>query len=89
MAKPAIKIIETRRGKAVCETTKRFDIMFRGEVYGQMWWNIRGYIGLLPCPDGTKLSIGEASLTEYRRAIADLNREFAAAEAVKESRVNG
>jgi hypothetical protein len=81
MAKPAIKMIESNRGKAICEDTKRFDILFRGKVFDRLYWNMRGYCGYLPCPDGGKLDIGEKSLAEYRRAIADLNREFAAADA--------
>jgi hypothetical protein len=83
MAKPAVTLAETTRGKAICETTKRFDILLYGTVCGQLWWNMRGYVGSLPCPDGTKLSIGEASLTEYRREIAGLNKEFAVATKVR------
>ena len=75
---PAISLVETRRGCAICETTNRFDVLFHGERFDQLWWNMRGYVGTLPCPDGRKLTIGERSITAYRREVAQLNREFAA-----------
>ncbi len=76
---PAISLVETRRGCAVCETEERYDVFLDGKLFGQLWWNILGYCGYLPLPDGTKLSIGEASLSEIRKEVANLNREFVAA----------
>ena len=79
MAKPAIELIETRQGCEICETTKRFNVMLNGVKVEQLWWNMKGYVGNLPLPDGSSLYMPEGSLASFKREISILNREFAEA----------
>lgn len=59
------------------ETTPRYDVVLHGQVVGQLYFNMRGYCGVLPTPSGASLDIGEKSISAYRREVASLNREFA------------
>jgi hypothetical protein len=61
------------------ETTKRFNVMLNGVKVEQLWWNMKGYVGNLPLPDGSSLYMPEGSLASFKREISILNREFAAA----------
>jgi hypothetical protein len=76
--KKTIELIQTRRGCACCETTDRYDVILNGVLFDQLWFNTRGYVGYLPHPDGWKLSIGEKSISAYKKEVASLNREWAA-----------
>lgn len=72
-----IQLIKNNRGRAILETTDRYDVMFNGQLYGQLYWNMTGYTGCyLPQPDGIPLHVGERSITEWRREVARANREF-------------
>ena len=77
MKNKAIQLVETRQGCAICETTPRYDIVLHGTKWGQLYFNLRGYVGNLPLPNGSKLCIGERPITEYKREVAKLNREWA------------
>ena len=84
--KKAIELIETREGRAILETTPRYIVMFRGQKFGELYFNMTGYTGsYLPCP-GSKpdspmpCDIGEKSIAAYRKAVARLNREWAEAD---------
>jgi len=61
MAKPAVELIETRQGCEMMETTKRFNVMLHGVKVEQLWWNMKGYVGNLPTPDGLSLYVPEAA----------------------------
>ena len=76
MAK-AITLIETRTGCAICETQSRYDVLLHGKKVGQLYFNMRGYVGTLPTPSGNHLYIGERTITAYRKAVAELNKEWA------------
>jgi hypothetical protein len=65
------------------ETTKRYNVMLHGVKVEQLWWNTRGFVGNLPTPDGVSIYVPEGSLASFRREVAKLNREFAAAEKSK------
>jgi hypothetical protein len=86
MSKPAIELIETRQGCEMMETTKRFNVMLHGVKVEQLWWNMKGYVGNLPTPDGLSLYVPEGSLASFRREITKLNREFAAAAATAQAK---
>ena len=73
-----LKLVKTRRGCAMCETTDRYDVVLDGVTVDQLWFNMRGYVGTLPLPEGGKLSIGERSITAYKAEVVKLNREFKA-----------
>ena len=73
----AIELIETRRGCEMCETTPRYDVIFYDVRRGQLWFNMTGYVGELPTPEGGSVSIGERSISAWKAEAAKLNREFA------------
>lgn len=75
---PAITLVQTRRGCQMMEPKDRYDVMLRGARVGQLYFNMRGYVGYLPTPDGTNLDIGEKPITTFKREVAALNREFSA-----------
>lgn len=79
--KKAIELIETTRGREMCETTPRYNVLLHGVVVGQLWYNMRGFVGYLPTPDGMKLDIGEKGISAFRREVVRLNKEFAVKEA--------
>jgi hypothetical protein len=83
VAKPAIELIETRQGCEIMETTPRYNVTLHGVKVEQLWWNLKGYVGNLPLPDGSSLYMPEGSLASFKRAISRLNREFAGAEKAK------
>jgi hypothetical protein len=73
----AITIKETQRGRAICETTPRYDVLLHGNLVGQLYFNMTGYTGCyLPCANGAKLNPGECSIASLKRQIAILNREW-------------
>ena len=76
MAK-AIALVETRTGCEICETQSRYDVLLHGKKVGQLYFNMRGYVGTLPTPRGTHLCIGERTISAYRKAVAQLNKEWA------------
>jgi hypothetical protein len=82
MAKPAIELIETRQGCEMLESTPRYNVMLKGVKVDQLFYNMRGYVGNLPTPDGSSLYVPESGIARFRREVAKLNREFAAADNV-------
>jgi hypothetical protein len=74
-----VELIETRKGCAMMEKESRYDVHLRGEKVGQLYFNMRGYVGLLPTPDGM-VDIGEVSISKFKKEVAQINREFKAAE---------
>ena len=60
-SKPAIELVATRRGCQMLEAMDRYDVMLHGQLTGQLYFNLCGYVGYLPMPDGTSLDIGERS----------------------------
>lgn len=80
MAKPwNLRLIETKRGRHMMETTPRYDVVLNGETVGQLTYNMRGFIGRIPTPGGGWMDCGERPITAWRREVAALNREARAA----------
>jgi hypothetical protein len=76
----AITLQERPERRAICETQMRYDVLLHGNVVGELYFNMRGYVGVgLPLPGGGSLSIGEQGIAGVRREIAKVNREWAAA----------
>jgi hypothetical protein len=75
----AITLVRTRRGCAMCEAEDRYDVHLFGTFVSQIYFNLRGYVGGLPTPDGTTLSLPERGISFFQREAAKLNGEFAAA----------
>ena len=57
-----------------------FDILLHGKNVGQLYFNLRGYVGSLPTPEGLSLLMPEGCIGSYEREVTRLNREFAALE---------
>ena len=74
---PAIKLIETRRGCAIAERESRYDVMLDGALFDQLYYNMTGYVGYLPTPEGHRLMLPERGISAYKAEVAKLNREFA------------
>jgi hypothetical protein len=75
----AIELIETRRGCALLETHPRYEVRLHGKRWGELYFNMRGYTGYLPLPNGHVLDIGERGISAFRKEVGKLNREWAAA----------
>jgi hypothetical protein len=59
------------------ESTPRYEVWFDGKLFDTLSFNMRGYLGYLPCPpNGGRFHVGERSISFYRKAVAQLNREF-------------
>ena len=52
-----------------------YDLLLNGEVVGDVYFNMTGYVGTLPQPDGTGFTPGETGISAYRTEIARINRE--------------
>lgn len=70
-----ISLREAPRKRAICETRMRYDVLLNGEYWGEFYFNMHGYLGYLPLPDGTKLAPGETSISAIRSIIRRLNQE--------------
>lgn len=71
-----IKLVKTTRNCAILESKPRYDVVLDGKVFDQLWFNTHGYVGYLPTPDGCKLQLPEQSISEFRKDVAQLNREW-------------
>jgi hypothetical protein len=74
-----ISLREAPRKRAICETKMRYDILLNGKPVSELYFNMTGYCGYLPLPDGTKLDIGERCISAFRAEIRRLNKEAKAA----------
>lgn len=52
-----------------------YDLLQNGVVVGKVYYNMTGYVGTLPQPDGTTFTPGETSISAYRTEIARVNRD--------------
>ena len=58
------------------EPHKRWQVLLNGAPWGEpFYYNMRGYCGVLPLPDGRSFDPGEVTLTQLRREVAQINRE--------------
>jgi len=73
--KHLVTLVETRRGREICETTPRYDIYVNGvNTLGQLCWNMTGYVGVVPLSDGTRFALPESSITAWRKLVRQINR---------------
>lgn len=65
------------------EKEDRYDVMLDGNLFYQLYFNLRGYVGYLPSPPenpGDKpgnLTIGEKGISVYKKEVVKLNKEWA------------
>lgn len=74
-----IEIVEAPKRMSMAETRMRYEVRLNGAFFDELYFNTRGYVGTLPTPQGSSLSLPEGSITSFRREAARLNGEFAAA----------
>jgi hypothetical protein len=73
-----ITLREAPHKKSIMEKEMRYEVLLNGNVVSDLFFNMRGYLGGIPTPEGGMLEIGERPITTYRREIAMMNKEFAA-----------
>lgn len=73
-AKFRIELAE-RRSPHLLERHPRYDVLLNGESTGELYYNVKGYVGTLPTISGARLDIGERPISAFRREAAILNRE--------------
>lgn len=74
--KDRIELREAPQKRGICESQMPYDILLDGKLFDGLCFNLRGYVGYLPTPEGRKLAIGEKSLSAYKQEIKRLNKEF-------------
>ncbi len=70
-----VKIKEAPHRLSICETTMRYEVFLNGVLFEQIYFNMTGYVGYLPLPDGTKLCLPECGISNYRKEAALINRQ--------------
>jgi hypothetical protein len=70
-----VKLREAPKKRAMCETRMRYEILLNGEVYGDLYFNLTGYRGVLPLPGDRRLDIGEQPISAFRAEISRINKE--------------
>ncbi len=64
-----------------------WQVLLNGKPWGDpFYYNMTGYRGALPTPDGLGFDPGEVTLTQLRREVARINREAKAASAPSPTR---
>jgi hypothetical protein len=74
--KKRIELREASRKRSICETKMRYEVYLDGKFFSDLYFNMRGYVGYLPTPEGLNLDIGERGITAFKKEIASLNKEF-------------
>lgn len=75
LGKPLFKLSLRERPQLRFSSQPEFDLMLNGEAVSHIYHNMTGYPVMLPTPRGTKLALGEVSLSKLRREIAALNKK--------------
>ena len=70
-----VSLRETRAGCSIMEREPRYDVLLNGQKVGQLYFNMRGYVGTLPLPNGKKIGLPESGITAWRKEAATINRE--------------
>lgn len=78
--RPAFKIsLAEKPGRHILERQPRYAVLVNGAPQGELYYNMRGYVGYLPMVHGGKMDIGEKGISAFRREVSILNKEAAAA----------
>ncbi len=70
-----VSLREAPHKKAICEREMRYDVLVNGQFHGDLYFNMKGYVGALPLPDGSRLNIGERGISAYKAEIRRINKE--------------
>lgn len=58
----------------LCQEKPDYHVMLNGERVSDLYFNMTGYCGSIPKPKGGSVSIGECSLSEWKKFIAKMNK---------------
>lgn len=50
-------------------------VKLNGEKWGELYFNMTGYVGALPLPSGAKFSPGERGISTWKKEASRINRE--------------
>lgn len=70
-----VSLREAPHRMAIAEPSMRYDVLLNGNVVGELYFNIHGYVGTLPLPNGKQLALPESSIGRFQREIRHINRE--------------
>ena len=73
MAK-AIELVETRSGCAIMEREPRYDVLLHGKKIGQLYFNMRGYVGTSPLRAGPHSTSANGASVPTARPSPNLTR---------------
>ena len=82
MAAKLIELVQQHHGSGPLDPHPMYHVMFRGQKYGELYFNMTGYTGCYlpaPRPEGSApiaFDPGEISISAYKKVIARLNREW-------------
>jgi hypothetical protein len=60
--------------KQVAEKAMRYEAHVNGRFVTDLYYNVGGYVGYLPLPDGQRLDIGCVGVGRIRKEVAAINR---------------
>lgn len=69
-----IKLI-SKKGSFL-ETKPRYEVMLEDKKVGELYFNMKGYIGSIPTPSNSSMSIGERGIAAYKQEVAYQNKCF-------------
>jgi hypothetical protein len=79
MAYAAITLREAPQRRAILEKHMHFDVLLHGHKVSELYFNMRGYRGSIPTPEGAMLDIGERGISTWKTWIKTINSQFRAA----------
>jgi hypothetical protein len=74
-----VTLQEAPQKRSMLETHMRYDVLVNGKLHHTLYFNMRGYRGCVPLPDGTELDIGEKPISAYKKEISRVNKDARAA----------
>ena len=67
--------LREKKSPHILERHPRYDVLVNGEVKGELYYNMTGYVGVLPTVSGASMQIGEKGITAFRKEVSRINRE--------------
>lgn len=67
--------LREKKSPHMLERTPRYDVLVNDKVQGELYFNMRGYVGYLPTVRGSVMDIGERPISAFRKEAMILNRE--------------
>ena len=68
--------LQSKHSPHFYDPRKNWQVLLNGKPWGgRFYYNMTGYRGALPTPDGASFDPGEVTLTQLHREVARINRE--------------